>query len=99
MRAYLTLLRVEIARFTPNELAFVRGRALRRGTPPYARSLSFDRDFEDRARTRPSSFGLVSVALIRASRRAGVTCYAALWSPDFPLPPKTGAATVWLASR
>jgi len=28
---------------------------------------------------------LVSVALIRASRRTGVTRYAALRSPDFPL--------------
>jgi len=32
-----------------------------------------------------SSPGLVSVALILASRRTGVTRYAALWSPDFPL--------------
>src|SRR3954462_8359155 len=29
--------------------------------------------------------GLVSVALILASRRTGVTRYAARWSPDFPL--------------
>ena len=33
--------------------------------------------------TRPEG-RLVSVALIRASRRAGVTCYGTLRSPDFP---------------
>src|SRR5215212_3936976 len=41
---------------------------------------------------------LVSVALILASRRTGVTRYAALWSPDFPLRNRSGAATAWLAS-
>lgn len=51
MLAYLVLLRVEIARFTP---------ALLRNA------------------------GLVSVALILASRRRGVTSYAALRSPDLP---------------
>src|SRR6266850_5891286 len=42
---------------------------------------------------------LVSVPLILASRRTGVTRYAALWSPDFPLCDCCGTATVWLASR
>src|SRR5882672_2991214 len=42
---------------------------------------------------------LVSVPLILASRRTGVTRYAALWSPDFPLCDRCGTATVWLASR
>lgn len=32
----------------------------------------------------PTRSRLVSVALIRASRRTGVTCYGALRSPDFP---------------
>jgi len=32
-----------------------------------------------------SETGLVSVALILASRRTGVTRYAARWCPDFPL--------------
>ena len=50
--AYLVLLRVEIARFTP--------------TPACANA------------------GLVSVALILTSRWTGVTCYAALCSPDVP---------------
>ena len=50
--AYLVLLRVEIARFTP--------------APACANA------------------GLVSVALILTSRWTGVTCYAALWSPDVP---------------
>ena len=38
-------------------------------------------------RFTPSSFdeGIVTVPLILASRRTGVTRYAALWSPDFPL--------------
>src|SRR5258706_2528770 len=47
----------------------------------------------------PSVAGrLVSVPLILASRRTGVTRYAALWSPDFPLCDWCGTATVWLAS-
>lgn len=33
--------------------------------------------------TRPKH-RLVSVALIRALRQAAVSCYGALWSPDFP---------------
>src|SRR6185437_4015298 len=33
----------------------------------------------------PDLTGYVSVPLILASRRTGVTRYAALWSPDFPL--------------
>ena len=33
--------------------------------------------------TRPEH-RLVSVALIRALRQAAVSCYGALWSPDFP---------------
>src|ERR1700694_2442033 len=41
---------------------------------------------------------LVSVPLILASRRTGVTRYAALWSPDFPLCNRCGTATAWLAS-
>src|SRR5689334_22116485 len=43
--------------------------------------------------------GLVSVALILASRRTGVTRYAALRSPDFPLRNRSGAAIAWLASH
>lgn len=39
----------------------------------------------------PTRSRLVSVALIRASRRTGVTCYGALQSPDFPL--VTGATS------
>src|SRR5512140_1166722 len=35
----------------------------------------------------PDLTGYVSVPLIRALRRTGVTRYAALWSPDFPLHP------------
>src|SRR5258706_8307778 len=41
---------------------------------------------------------LVSVPLILTSRWTGVTRYAALWSPDFPLCDWCGTATVWLAS-
>ena len=37
--------------------------------------------------TRPEH-RLVSVALIRALRQAAVSCYGALWSPDFPREPK-----------
>ena len=44
--------------------------------------------------------GLVSVPLILASRRTGVTRYAALWSPDFPPRLREGdAAIAWLASQ
>src|SRR5258706_1861633 len=43
--------------------------------------------------------GLVSVPLILTSRWTGVTRYAALWSPDFPLHRHEGdAAIAWLAS-
>src|SRR5437762_6936815 len=42
---------------------------------------------------------IVTVPLILASRRTGVTRYAALWSPDFPLCGERRTATVWLASR
>src|ERR1017187_6375072 len=42
---------------------------------------------------------IVTVPLILASRRTGVTRYAALWSPDFPLRDRSGAATAWLASH
>src|SRR5690349_13008473 len=42
--------------------------------------------------------GLVSVPLILASRRTGVTRYAALRSPDFPLRNRNGAAIAWPAS-
>src|SRR5260370_388897 len=41
---------------------------------------------------------LVSVPLILTSRWTGVTRYAALWSPDFPLCNRSGTATAWLAS-
>src|SRR5690348_13668509 len=47
----------------------------------------------------PDLTGCVSVPLILASRRAGVTRYAALRSPDFPLRNRSGAAIAWLASR
>src|SRR5260221_6821934 len=47
----------------------------------------------------PDLTGYVSVPLILASRRTGVTRYAALWSPDFPLCDLRGTATAWLASR
>src|SRR6188508_3196542 len=64
--AYLVLLRVEIARFTPS----------------------------------PCGEGIVTVALILTSRWTGVTRYAALWSPDFPLHRRLAdAAIAWLASR
>jgi hypothetical protein len=33
---------------------------------------------------RPKPSGIVTVALVLASRRAGVTRYRALWSSDFP---------------
>jgi hypothetical protein len=38
--------------------------------------------------------GLVSVALVRASRRTGVTRCLAPWSPDFPRRPRRGDAAV-----
>ena len=50
-------------------------------------------------RVSPGLNRLVSVALILASRRTGVTRYAALWSPDFPLCDMRGTATAWLASH
>src|SRR3982074_1669198 len=52
------------------------------------------------ARHKPLRDGneLVSVPLILTSRWTGVTRYAALWSPDFPLCNRCGTATVWLAS-
>src|SRR5262245_46311412 len=50
-------------------------------------------------RVSPGLNRLVSVALILASRRTGVTRYAALRSPDFPLRNRCGAAIAWLASR
>ena len=37
---------------------------------------------------------LVSVALIRTLRQAAVSCYGALWSPDFPREPKVPAIIV-----
>ena len=43
--------------------------------------------------------GIVTVPLILTSRWTGVTRYAALWSPDFPLRNRSGAAIAWLASR
>ena len=36
----------------------------------------------------PTRSRLVSVALIRTLRQAAVSCYGALWSPDFPREPK-----------
>ena len=36
----------------------------------------------------PTRSRLVSVALIRTLRQAAVSCYGALWSPDFPHEPK-----------
>ena len=42
----------------------------------------------------PQAGRLVSVALILTSRWAGVTCYVALWSPDFPRHRRPGAAIV-----
>ena len=59
MLAYLVLLHVEIARFTP----------------------------------ATSAAGLVSVALILASRRRGITSYVALCSPDLPPVPPFGYGT------
>src|SRR6185436_3121927 len=48
----------------------------------------------------PDLTGYVSVPLILASRRTGVTRYAARWSPDFPLHDHEGdAAIAWLASQ
>src|SRR5918993_2976126 len=49
----------------------------------------------------PSSIaraGIVTVPLILTSRWTGVTRYAALRSPDFPLRNVSGAAIAWLAS-
>src|SRR5262245_35003193 len=55
-----------------------------------------DWPFHPRATANP---GLVSVPLILTSRWTGVTRYAALWSPDFPLCYRSGTAIAWLASR
>jgi len=48
--------------------------------------------------SRPPYGILVSVALFLASRRTAVSRHLALCSPDFPLPGKRQAATVWSAS-
>src|SRR6476620_3147169 len=47
----------------------------------------------------PDLTGCVTVPLILTSRWTGVTRYAALWSPDFPLCNVSGTATAWLASH
>ena len=55
--------------------------------PPNAIASGLVRDFASRlapSRRLPRRPRLVSVALILTSRWAGVTCYAALRSPDFP---------------
>jgi hypothetical protein len=55
--------------------------------PPNAFASGSVRDFASRlapTRRLPRRPRLVSVALILTSRWAGVTCYAALRSPDFP---------------
>ena len=89
MPAYLVLLRVEIAAFHPCR-SFLPARAATRfraapepsGLRPVATGLRRPR-VEHPWSGDPAR--LVSVALIRTSRWTGVTRYAALRSPDFPL--------------